>query len=146
MTPDVNVLVAASRTDHPQHEVAREWLEESLGTSGTGAAFTLMPMVLASFLRLVTSPKIFLVPTPIEDAVAFVDALLATSGVQLAQLGPEWSKLHQLCLAKSLRGNDIPDAWLSSAVAQVGEHLVTFDRDFRRLLTRSQYTLLVADA
>jgi len=146
MTPDVNVLVAASRSDHPHHEVAREWLEEALGTSGTGAAFTLMPMVLASFLRLVTSPKIFLVPTPVEEAVAFIDALLATPSVQLAQLGPEWSKLRQLCLSKSLRGNDIPDAWLSSAVAQVGEHLVTFDRDFRRLLTRNQYTLLVADA
>jgi uncharacterized protein len=146
MTPDVNVLVAASRSDHPHHEIAREWLEEALGTSGTGAAFTLMPMVLASFLRLVTSPKIFLVPTPVEEAVAFIDALLATPSVQLAQLGPEWSKLRQLCLSKSLRGNDIPDAWLSSAVAQVGEHLVTFDRDFRRLLTRSQYTLLVADA
>lgn len=146
MTPDVNVLVAASRADHPHHEVAREWLEESLGTSGTGAVFTLMPMVLASFLRLVTSPKIFVVPTPVEDAVAFVDALLATPGVQLAPLGPEWSKLRQLCLAKRLRGNDIPDAWLSSAVAQAGEHLVTFDRDFRRLLTRSDYTLLVARA
>lgn len=144
MTPDVNVLVAASRTDHPHHAVARDWLEESLGTSG--AAFTLMPMVLASFLRLVTSPKIFQLPTPVEDAVAFLDALLAASGVQLAQLGPEWSKLRQLCLEKSLRGNDLPDAWLSSAVTQLGEHLVTFDRDFRRLLTRSQFTLLAADA
>jgi len=56
MTPDVNVLVAASRTDHPHHEVARAWLEGSLGTSGTGAAFTLMPMVLASFLRLGNHP------------------------------------------------------------------------------------------
>lgn len=146
MTPDINVLVAASRTDHPHHEVAREWLEQSLGTSGTGAAFTLMPMVLASFLRLVTSPKIFQIPTPVEDAVAFLDAILATPGVQLAQLGPEWSKLRQRCLEKSLRGNDLPDAWLSSAVEQLGEHLVTFDRDFRRLLSRSQYTLLVADA
>ena len=146
MTPDVNVLVAASRTDHPHHEVARDWLETSLGTSGTGAAFTLMPMVLASFLRLVTSPKIFQIPTPAEDAVAFLDAILATPGVQLAQLGPEWSKLRQLCLEKSLRGNDLPDAWLSSAVAQHGEHLVTFDRDFRRLLSRGQFTLLVADA
>jgi uncharacterized protein len=144
MTPDVNVLVAASRIDHPHHEVAREWLEESLGTSATGAAFTLMPMVLASFLRLVTSPKIFLLPTPIEDAVAFLDALLAAPGVELAQLGPEWSKLRQLCLGNSLRCSDIPDAWLSSAVAQLGEHLVTFDRDFRRLLTRSQFTLLVS--
>ena len=76
MTPDVNVLVAASRTDHPHHEVARAWLEQSLGASATGAAYTLMPMVLASFLRLVTSPKIFQSPTPVEDAVAFLDALL----------------------------------------------------------------------
>lgn len=146
MTPDVNVLVAASRADHPHHEVARAWLEESLGTSASGAVFTLMPMVMASFLRLVTSPKIFLAPTPIEHAVAFLDALLATPGVQLAQLGPEWSKLRQLCLEKGPCGNDLPDAWLSSAVAQLGEHLVTFDRDFKRLLKRSQFTLLVADA
>lgn len=144
MTPDVNVLVAASRSDHPHHEVARDWLEASLGTSGTGAAFTLMPMVVARFLRLVTSTKVFRFPTPVEDAVAFIDALLATPGVQMAPLGPEWSKLRPLCLAKNMRGNDIPDAWLSSAVEQVGEHLVTFDRDVRRLLTRNQDTLLVA--
>ncbi len=142
MTPDVNVLVAASRTDHPHHAVARVWLEEAVNASGAGAAFTLMPMVLASFLRLVTSPKIFQLATPIEDAVAFVDALLASPGVQLAPLGPEWSKLRQLCLDKQLGGNDVPDAWLSAAVAHMGEHLVSFDRDFRKLLARGQFTLL----
>ena len=146
MTPDVNVLVAASRSDHPHHQVARAWLEESLGASSTGAAFTLMPMVLTSFLRLVTSPKIFQIPTPVEEAIEFLDALVATPGVELAKLGAEWPKFRQLCLDKGLRGNDMPDAWLSSAVAQLGEHLVTFDRDFRKLLARSQYTLLVADA
>ncbi len=142
MTPDVNVLVAASRTDHPHHAVARAWIEEAVDASGAGAAFTLMPMVLASFLRLVTSPKIFKMPTPIEDAVAFVDALLASPGVQLAPLGPEWSKLRQLCLDRQLGGNDVPDAWLSAAVAQLGERLVSFDRDFRKLLARNQFTLL----
>lgn len=142
MTPDVNVLVAASRTDHPHHSVARAWLEEALDASGTGAAFTLMPMVLASFLRLVTSPKIFQVATPIEDAVAFVDAVLASPGVHLAPLGPEWSRLRQLCLEKKPGGNDIPDAWLSAAVVHLGEHLVSFDRDFRKLLARKYFTLL----
>jgi len=142
MTPDVNVLVAASRTDHPHHAVARHWLEEAVGASGAGAALTLMPIVLASFLRLVTSPKIFQQPTPIEDAVAFVDALLASPGVQLASLGPEWPKLRHLCLDKQLGGNDVPDAWLSAAVAHMGEHLVSFDRDFRKLLARGQFTLL----
>jgi toxin-antitoxin system PIN domain toxin len=142
MTPDVNVLVAASRSDHPHHAVARAWLEEAVSGAGDGASFTLMPMVLAGFLRLVTSPKIFRVPTPIGDAVAFVDALLSSPGVQQARLGPEWSKLRQLCLDKGLGGNDVPDAWLSAAVAHAGEHLVSFDRDFRKLLTRSQFTLL----
>ena len=142
MTPDDNVLVAASRTDHPHHAVARDWLEEAVSASGAGAALTLMPMVLASFLRLVTSPKVFQLATPIENAVAFVDALLASPGVQLASLGPEWSKLRQLCLDKQLGGNDVPDAWLSAAVAHMGEHLVSFDRDFRKLLARGQFTLL----
>ena len=144
MTPDVNVLVAASRSDHPHHAVARAWLEEAVSGAGDGASFTLMPMVLASFLRLVTSPRIFRVPTPIGDAVAFVDALLSSPGVQQARLGPEWSKLRQLCLDKGLGGNDVPDAWLSAAVSHAGEHLVSFDRDFRKLLTRSQFTLLKA--
>ena len=143
MTPDVNVLVAASRADHPHHAVARAWLEAALDASMAGAAFTLMPMVLASLLRLVTSPKIFDLPTPIEDAVAFADALLASPGVQLAPLGPEWPKLRQLCLDKQLGGNDLPDAWLAAAVVHVGEHLVSFDRDFRKLLARGQFTLLV---
>ena len=142
MTPDVNVLVAASRTDHPHHAVARDWLEEAVSAAGAGAAFTLMPMVLASFLRLVTSPKIFQLATPIEDAVALVDALLASPGVQLASLGPEWPKLRQLCLDKQLGGNDVPDAWLSAAVVRTGEHLVSFDQDFRKLLARGQFTLL----
>ena len=142
MTPDVNVLVAASRTDHPHHAVARDWLEKALAASGTGAAVTLMPMVVASFLRLVTSPRIFQLATPIEDAVAFVDALLASPGVQMASLGPEWPSLRKLCLDRQLGGNDVPDAWLSAAVAHMGEHLVSFDRDFRNLLTRRQFTLL----
>ena len=142
MTPDVNVLVAASRTDHPHHAVARVWLEEVVATTGAGMTVVLMPMVLASFLRLVTSLKVFQMATPIANAVAFVDALLASPGVQLAPLGPEWPILRQLCLDKQLVGNNLPDAWLAAAVSQVGEHLVSFDRDFRSLLTRGQFTLL----
>jgi len=142
MTPDLNVLVAASRTDHPHHGPAREWLEPAIETAGHGAPFTLMPMVLASFVRLVTSPKIFRQPTPIEEAIAFVDALLASPGVQLAPLGPEWPALRTLCLDKRVTGNDVPDAWLSAAVVHTGEHLASFDRGFRKLLARNQLTLL----
>lgn len=72
----------------------------------------------------------------------FVDALLGAPGVQLAALGPEWPRLRQLCLDKQLGGNDLPDAWLAAAVAQQGEHLVSFDRAFRKLLPRNHFTLL----
>jgi uncharacterized protein len=143
MPPDVTVLVAASRDDHPHHGVARRWLETTLDASAAGAAFTVMPVVLAGFLRLVTSPKIFQVPTPIADALAFVDALLASPGVHLASLGPEWPTLRRLCLDKRLGGNDLPDAWLAAAVTHLGEHLVSFDRNFRKLLARRHFTLLV---
>lgn len=54
----------------------------------------------------------------------------------------EWTLLCQLCLDKQLSSNEVPDAWLSAAVVQLGEHLVSFDRDFRKLLARNQFTLL----
>ena len=142
MTPDVNVLVAASRSDHPHHAVARAWLDEAVAVAATGSAMIVMPMVVASFLRLVTSPKIFKAPTPVADAVAFVDALLAVSGVHLAALGPEWPRLRQLCLDKQLSGNSLPDAWLAAATLHLDEHLVSFDRDFKKLIGRSHFTLL----
>ena len=144
MTPDVNVLLAASRSDHPHHAVARSWLEGALAAAAGGARFSVMPMVIASVLRLATSPRIFVQPTPIEDAVGFVDALFALPGVHLAPLGPEWIGLRQLCLDGNLSGNDLPDAWLAAAVEQQGEHLVSFDRDFKKLLGRGRFTLLAA--
>ena len=145
MTPDVNVLVAASRSDHPHHAVAHAWLEQALSAAASGAAFTVMPMVLASFLRLVTSPKVFQRATPINDAMAFADALLSAPRVQLATLGPEWPRFRQLCLDKQLSGNDLPDAWLAAATKHLGEHLVSFDRDFRKLLGRGEFTWLAGE-
>ena len=146
MTPDVNLLVAASRSDHPHHSTSSVWLSQSLSAAGAGASFTLMPMVVASFLRLVTSPRIFKVPASIDAALQFVDALLEQPGVHRADLGPEWPTLRQLCLDKQLTGNDLPDAWLAAATLQLGEHLATFDTDFKKLLPRSKLTVLVATA
>jgi hypothetical protein len=143
MTPDVNVLVAASRSDHPRHKIAYAWLEEAVASCADGATLRLMPMVVASFLRLVTNAKIFVHPTPIENAVEFLDALFAVPGVETPNLGSEWTIMRQLSVEKKLSANDIPDAWLAAAVIQLGEHLVTFDTDFKKLLKRSQVTILI---
>ena len=143
MTPDVNVLIAAPRSDHPHHKTAYAYLNEAIAACADGATLRLMPMVVASFLRLVTNSKIFVHPTPVEDAVGFIDALFAVPGVEMPTLGIEWPMMRQLCLEKKLTANDIPDAWLAAAVIQLGEHLVTFDSDFKKLLRRAQLTVLV---
>lgn len=142
MTPDVNILVAASRSDHLHHAAALAWLEQALANAGRGAALKLQPMVIASFLRLVTHPRIFVQPTPMSEALCFVDALLAAPGVERAELGAEWSALRALCADKVLAANDMPDAWLAAAAIHQGEHVVSFNADFKRLLPRSQFTLL----
>ena len=137
---------APSGTSARDHAAARPWIEIAVAEAGAGTAFSLMPMVLASFLRLVTSPRIFQTPTPIADAVAFIDALLAAPCAQVVQLGAEWPMLRQVCLDKQPGGIDLPDAWLEAAVDFLGEHLVSFDRDFRKLLGRGQFTLLASES
>ena len=142
MTPDVNVLVAASRSDHPHHAVARAWLEQAIVNAGLGAVLKLQPMVLASFLRLVTHPKVFVHPTPLPEALRFIDAMLTAPGVVQPSLGDEWPALRKLCVDKALSANNVPDAWLAAAAIHQGEHVVSFDNDFKRLLPRGQFTRL----
>lgn len=143
MTPDVNVLLAASRSDHPHHKVAFACLDEAIAACADGASFKLMLMVVTSFLRLATNPRIFVKPTPVSEAVGFIDALLTMPGVEMPPLGVEWPLLRQLCLTKKLSANDVPDAWLAAVVILLGEHLVTFDTDFKKLLSRTQVTVLL---
>ena len=97
-------------------------------------------MVNASFLPLVTHAKMFIRPTPMPEALRFVDALLTAPGVEQPVLGAEWPELHKLCADKALAANDLPDAWLAAAVNCQGEHLVCFDAGFRRLLSRARFT------
>lgn len=144
MTPDVNVLIAASRSDHPHHATAYACVDEAVAACADGATLILMPMVVASFLRLVTNSRIFVHPTRVEDAVSFLDSLLTLPGVEMGTLGAEWPMLRRLCVERKLAANDIPDAWLAAAVIQLGEHLVTFDADFKKLLRRTQLTVLIA--
>jgi toxin-antitoxin system PIN domain toxin len=142
MTPDLNVLLAASRTDHPHHAPARRWLTRALAECQAGGRVELLPMVAAGFLRLATSRKIFVAPMSIEAALAFVDSLLAMPGVEMPELGREWPALRQFCRDRALVGNDITDAWIAAAVRTLGGHLVTFDRGFTRLLSRADLTVL----
>jgi toxin-antitoxin system PIN domain toxin len=143
MTPDVNVLVAAFRADHTHHLAARRWLLKIRQDCVRGTAtLMLLPVVITGFLRLVTNTRVFKQTDAVEDAVAFLDAILAAPGVALANGVDEWPVLRNLLLAKKLHGNLNTDAWIAAATQVRGEHLVTFDRDFRRLLPARDVTVL----
>lgn len=40
------------------------------------------------------------------------------------------------------RPDHVPDVWLAASVREAGDHLVTFDTGFRRLLKRAELTIL----
>jgi hypothetical protein len=142
MTPDVNILLAAARRDHPHHEVAYTWLLQAVAATERNTPLCLQGMVIASFLRLATHPRIFKEPTPVRAAVTFINALLDVPGVFQPALSEEWPEFQELCLKWKLGANDIPDAWLAAAVMRQSEHLVSFDAGFNRWLPRSRFTLL----
>ena len=146
MTPDVNVLIAAFRRDHEHHAVALRWLDGTRTACAEGSAsLTLLPMVVVGFLRLVTNRRVFIEPDSVHDAVAFVDALLDSPGVELQPSGEEWPILRAKLIARGHGGNEITDAWIASATESCSEHLVTFDRDFRNLLSPGDFTLLTVE-
>ena len=144
MTPDINVLLAASRSDHSHHRPALKWLNQAIAGCSSGTSIELLPMVVAGFLRLATNRKIFVNPMPIEAALGFLDSLLAIDGVEMPEVGREWPALRQLIIDHRLSANSIPDAWIAAAVKSLSSHLVTFDRDFSRLLSRADVTILTA--
>lgn len=142
MAPDVNVLVAAFQRDHVHHPVARVWLLAALADCAIGKRLLLLPMVCAGFLRIVTNPRIFSEPASTGVAADFIDALLAVPGCEMLSVGSEWTAFSRLCTAKQLAGNAIQDAWIAMAARHHHAHLVTFDRDFARLLDAHEFTLL----
>ena len=71
--PDVNVLIYAFRKDVPQHAVCRRW---RAGVVESEARFGLSPMVLSAAVRVTTNPRIYKMPSTIDEAFGFCEDLL----------------------------------------------------------------------
>ena len=142
MLVDINVLVAAARSDHAQHLIAQKWLSDFLANPQAGNRLLLSMPVVAGFVRLVTNPRVFKVPATPPEALANIQKLLERPEVRWVESGHEWDSFQKLVGEKNLSGNDIPDAWLASLAISLSESFVTFDKGFRQLLPRSLLQLL----
>ena len=127
---DVNLWVYALRSDSPLHRVARAELD---GASRTRDAFLFCPHVAASFLRIVTNAQIFMQPSSLEEAWAFVDVLESREDSIRAEVDSmTFGIFKHLCLVAKAAGNNIPDALLASIAIRNDAVLVTTDHGFQR--------------
>jgi toxin-antitoxin system PIN domain toxin len=89
--------------------------------------------VLSGFLRIVTHPRIFDPPTPIEPALQFAEALRSQPTSIVVAPGPRhWAIFVDLCRRTPARGNLIPDAYLAALTIESGSELISTDRDYSR--------------
>jgi toxin-antitoxin system PIN domain toxin len=127
---DVNVLVTAFREDAPRHEMVRSWLESTIASE---SAFALSDLVLSGFLRVVTHPRVFDPPTPLEAALEFAQAVREQPNcVSIAPGSRHWKIFRRLCREADARGNLIPAAYLAALAVESGSEWITLDRDFSR--------------
>jgi toxin-antitoxin system PIN domain toxin len=127
---DVNVLVYAHREDAPDHARYHDWL---VATLESPAAYGISELVLSGFLRIVTSPRIFLRPSPLEAAFQFVHEVRDRPNCVLVAPGERhWTIFEQLCRECRAKGNLIPDAYHAALAIESGSEWITTDRDYAR--------------
>lgn len=127
---DVNVVLGAHRDDHPQFEPARRWLD---GLLLSRESFSVPDLVAGSFVRLATNRRIFLVPTPADEAFAYLRTLRDQPAHLVLAPGPDHLDLFErLCRNSDATGDLAPDAQLAAIAVEHGAEIVSFDRDFAR--------------
>jgi hypothetical protein len=127
---DVNVLVYAFREDATDHARYRSWLQACV-TGPEPVALT--GSVLSGTLRVLTHQRVFAPPTPLANALAFVEALRAQPACVLIEPGDRhWDIFARLCMLAGAKGNLVPDAWLAALAIEQGCEFITADRDFAR--------------
>ena len=127
---DVNILVNAHRPEAAHHERYRDWLDAARRSD---EPLGLIPVVASGFLRVVTHPRIFNEPTPIDRTLAFVQALRDSPATTTVTPGPRhWDLFASLCAHVGATGNTVPDAFLAALAIEQNATWVTADRGFAR--------------
>ena len=127
---DVNILVYAHREDTNEHVAYRDWLE--LVINGN-TKFGFSELVLSGFIRVVTHPKIFEIPSTLNQAITFANQIRSSSeAVCLTPGSKHWSFFLHCIENINATGNDVPDAYHAALAMEWDCQWVTADKGFRR--------------
>jgi uncharacterized protein len=90
-------------------------------------------LALSGCLRVITHPKIFKKPTPLAQALDFLEDFRSREEVHLLGPGPgHWKIFIDLCRRSDARGNLVPDAFHAALAIELGCEWLTLDRGFAR--------------
>ena len=109
---DSNVLIYAHREDAPGHIQYHQWLEHVLNDA---QPFGISDIVLSAVVRIATHPQIFKKPSPLKDAMKFVDQVRGCPHCLLTNQGPRhWGIFCSLVQSLKLTGNAVPICYFFS--------------------------------
>jgi len=130
IVPDVNLLLYAHVTAFPEHAAARRWWEELM--NGTREVALAAP-ALFGFVRLVSNPRVFDRPLPIEDATRSVEEWLGRPHVRFLHPGPLHLEIaFRLLRQLGIAGNLTTDAQLAALAIEYQAEVHSSDSDFAR--------------
>ena len=130
LMPDVNILIYAHRREDPDHEFYRKWVEDLANGS---ELFAISPFVASAFVRIVTHPAFRPYPTPLEQAMATINSLIALPSCVMPGPGEKhWALFQQLCKDSGACGKIVADAQHAAVALENGCTWVTRDGDFEK--------------
>jgi toxin-antitoxin system PIN domain toxin len=97
------------------------------------SSFGLADLVSSGFLLVVTHPKVFRTPTPMAEALKFIETLSACTNAVSVSPGPRHFEIFTgLCRLPGIRGNLVPHAFFAALAIESGCEWITADRGFAR--------------
>lgn len=126
---DVNIYINPHREENAGHAFYRQWLTEQLEGR---EIFLYCDWILSAFIRIVTHPKIYKTPTPLEQAISFTNTVRGQPNALGIMPGARhWRIFERLCLESQVTGNLVPDASLAAMAIEADAVWVSADEDFR---------------
>jgi hypothetical protein len=128
---DTNILVYAHRRDSPFHVAAARCIRR---LAESDARWALLWQSIHEFFGVVTHPRIYDPPSPVEVALDQIDAWLeAPSAVLLSEPDAYWPALRGQLATSLVTGPRVHDARIASLCVSHGvDELWSADRDFSR--------------
>lgn len=128
---ETNILVYAHREDSEWHDAAFACVAQF---AESGGAWAIPAPCFHEFLAIVSHPRIYRPPTPMQLALDQVDAWRESPALQVLAEGEGYrERLHALVLSSRVAGAQVHDARVAALCLHHGvTELWTADRDFGR--------------